>query len=150
MKFSTQLLGLNETIKRLSLLDEKLRRKHLKKAVSAGATPTLNAMRAKVAVRTGLLRASLTKKIKSYKGGAVANATIGARSIKLVDKKGKKINPARMVHLVEKGSSNQAAQPFMRPAAEQTKSESISIVAKTLADGIAAEVKLMGPGKVRG
>lgn len=149
MKVTAELVGLQDTLKRLSSLEEKLRRKHLKKAVSAGATPTLKAMRAKVPVRTGLLRASLAKKIKSYKNGVVATATIGARSIKLVDKKGRRINPARYAHLVEKGSSDVPAQPFMRPAAELTKDASIKIIAETLSKGVEAEVKAMGPGPVK-
>lgn len=60
-------------------LPRRAQKKALKQAVTAGATPIVKAVRRLVPTTSGLLKKSVTKKVKSYSGGN-AIALIGANA----------------------------------------------------------------------
>lgn len=107
---------------KLEALKRGVRNRLLRKALRAGSRPLVVAARALVPVRRKvkgsnvtpqkLLKKSLGVKIKTYKGGGIVVAVVGARSKKTQigtrvrgPHKGQPVyeNPANIAHLVEKG-----------------------------------------------
>lgn len=97
-----------------------------------------------------LLKKSIGQKVKTYKSGVVVGivgprkgfrAEIGKRV-----RKGKKSNvgdpiyadPVNYAHLVELGTKHSKAQPFLRPALEESKDEIRAIFAEEIRAGLAA------------
>lgn len=131
-------MSIGAASKKLEKIGQKILGKTLRKAVNAAASQVLKAAKSSVPVQSGLLKKSLGKKVRLYKGGTVAVALIGPRTgfKKIVviaagkgavasTKKGQKLlaqggrtytrNPARYAHLVEK------KRPFLRPAMASSK-----------------------------
>lgn len=115
-----------ELVRDLKGLSSKVERKGMRKAMTAGGKPILQATRALVPVRTGLLRQSLANKIVRMKNGTWAALT-GARRLKATKKKPKRgfkirkgvlkaaaklgidvseLSPTRYAHLVEFGHAS--------------------------------------------
>jgi hypothetical protein len=80
-----KITGLQDSLKRLTSLDAKVRKKTLREALKAGAVELRKEARALAPVSTdprlvpGLLKASMGEKIKVYRSGTVV-AIIGPRS----------------------------------------------------------------------
>jgi HK97 gp10 family phage protein len=51
---------------------------------------------------------------------------------------------SRYAHLIEYGSSRQAAQPFLRPALDEKSHEVIQVMADAMRSGIEREVRRTG------
>lgn len=137
------LTGAKELHALLGDLPEKVQRKVMRKAMSAAATPIVKAARAKAAKRYGLLKKSLSKKVKAYKSGTTV-AVIGPRSDLKAVIKGKLYRPSKIAHLIERGKINRNGtvtppSPFLRPAYEQKEVESLDVLGKTLGEGIERE-----------
>lgn len=92
-----------------------------RKAVSKAATPMLQDARAKAPILTGALRKSLTKRVRTV--GTGVSAKIGGR---------RGMPGGRYLHLVEFGSSRRSPHPFLRPAFEATKAESIRVYRQSI------------------
>ena len=74
-----ELQGMAEANKAFDKLDKKIKRKVTRKAVNAAVRPTIKAARKLAPKQTGLLRRSLTHKIKNYRKGAIFVAIAGQR-----------------------------------------------------------------------
>ena len=129
--------GMDVLIGKLGDLDKKVRKKAIKRAVRAAGAPILKAAKAKVSKRTGGLKKSLKSKIKTYGSSGTTVAIIGPdKDYLTVDEKGKKYRPAKIAHIVERGSSVAAAHPFILPAFNQEKENALNIIAAKLREDI--------------
>lgn len=122
-------------------LPDKVQRKLLRRAVTKGSTPVLRRAKQLAPRRSGLLRRSLKRKIKTYKGGVVV-AVIGPdKNVSGVVGK-RKHTPGKIAHLVEYGHGGKHPAPphaFLEPALESTKAQAVAIMEDTLRQGIISE-----------
>jgi HK97 gp10 family phage protein len=88
---------------RLAQVDRKAARKAIKAGVNEVTQAVLWDAKALVPKRTGLLRKSLGRKVKSYRGGAVITGIIGPRKGFRTMINGVFVNPVKYAHLVEYG-----------------------------------------------
>lgn len=109
MKVTAEITGLNEAIAKFEQLKRGTQNKYVRKAVRAGVGPQLKAARSAGSFRddTGVLRRSLTTKIKTY-GSGITSGVVGPRrqTIEAFSRtKGKTVkrNPNNYAHLVEFG-----------------------------------------------
>lgn len=119
----------------LNELVAKVEREGMRSAVRKAATPMLQQARANAPVRTGTLRESLKVKVKTFKRGkdSTVMAIIGP------DRKARSEagdRPVKYAHLVELGTVNAPAHPFLRPAFDSTKEQSTQIYADNLKPAI--------------
>jgi HK97 gp10 family phage protein len=122
--------GLQKLEKKLSKLPEKVAKKVVSKAVRAGAKPMLAQARANAPVKTGLTKKSIkirTMKAKWAKPGYGVHIGVSDKWFS---------GEAFYAGMVEFGTVRMAAQPFIRPAYDVTKDESVRITAKALRDGV--------------
>lgn len=121
--------------KNLGELVAKVERQGMREAARKAATPMLQAARAKAPVRTGTLKKSLAVKVKTFKRGkdSTVMAIIGPDR-NVVSEAGDK--PVKYAHLVELGTQHSAAKPFLRPAFDETKDQSIKVYADSLKPAI--------------
>lgn len=148
--------GLEEVLKALDAVDKKIRRKAIRQAVGAAGKIVLAAAKQKVPKNSGLLRKSLGRKVKVYRGSGVAVAIVGPRAgfRQQVSRDGRRpvlSDPAKYAHLVEGGVGahgyktragshpGAAAHPFLRPALEDNKVAIYGAMAEILA-GVLAEM----------
>lgn len=149
---SIQIHGLKDMIKRIDSLPEKLKKSGEKAALRAGGVPIRKAAKqfAKSSKETGLLIKSIGLNVKTVKG--VTSARIGPRkgfegpSKQVRDRKTGKIktvtpNPIYYSHLVEFGTRNATAKPFIRPAVDQAKGEVLDAMAKGLEKHLIRKMK---------
>lgn len=109
----------------------------LAEAVRAAAKPMLAAAKTKVKKRSGLLHSAL--KIKVTKKGRGRDrrvyGIVGPDSnVAGTDNKGRVTKPIKYAHILEFGNKNksQKAQPYMRPAFDETKEQAVAIFAATV------------------
>lgn len=128
-----KIVGLDRFRKSLLALEKKIRNKVTKAGVKAALKPVIQAVKQEVPADTGSLKKSIGEKSKSYRGGTVQTAMVGARVgfkreiIRTVSKRGKqKIktkrtklgatkrrevrDPAKYLHLAEGGRKAVKAQ----------------------------------------
>ena len=134
--------GLEELRDKLLKLKRVTGRKVVRKALNEASKPILRTAKAKVPVDTGLLRKSLGRKQKSYRGGRsvviIGPRTGFKREVTVAGKKQVR-NPAKYSHLVEFGTRRTAAKPFLRPAFDELLHQTVAAITNTIADGIEAE-----------
>lgn len=104
-------------------LPKRVATKGLRQAMTAAATPTVKATRADTPKQSGLLKKSITKKVKTYKGGERVVAVIGANVNVDGEWQGQKRVPAHYFALVEQGTSHATGRHMMQQAYDQTKDE---------------------------
>ncbi len=124
-----KLEGLDRALALLRELPKKLAKKTLRAGVNQATKLLLSEAKSRVPPSTGLLRKSLGRKVKVYKGAVVG--IVGPRKGFKIQvgvrmrgpNKGTPVymDPVRYAHLVENGTSHSAAKPFLRPAFEATK-----------------------------
>lgn len=127
----------------LKTLGDKVQKKVLRGAVTAGARPIQRAAKSKARKQSGLLKKSLGTKVRANKNGTVT-ARIGPRTNIEGTYKGRKRRPARYAHLVEKGfidakGNFHPPKPYLGPAADEQAGAAINATATKLAEGIARE-----------
>ena len=115
MSVRIEMTGVKELVAELDKLDRKMRRKGIRRAVTAAARPLRAAYRARVPVKHGALRKAIDVKVKSYRGGSRIIAIVGARSdyeITVTDRFGnaRRIVPNKYAHLIEFGSKAHTAR----------------------------------------
>lgn len=113
-----------QVIKNLDRLKTSIQRKALKKAIAKGLVPIRNIARQNAPVDEGLLKKSIKAKVTRMISGKVYVDP------KIVNEKGDK--PAKYAHLVEMGTKNMNARPFMRPAVDIGKGQAMAIIQSTL------------------
>lgn len=141
-------------VKGLRELREKMRQLSTKVATKVAVSATGAAARvikkkavtnitSNPSIDTGSLRASvITKKVPKSQAQVTSEHIVTVRGRgKPYNKKGQKINRAPHAHLVEFGTVNMPAEPFLRPAFDNGKTEALNAMVDRLATGIAKASK---------
>lgn len=175
MSFTIQgkLSGLDDAMKALSGLNQSVRNKILRKALDKASQPILKAAKERAPRETGLLRKSMGRRVIAYRSTGTVVVVIGPRSKPSFRKevKIKKVfrqirgatrmirnprseamtmvrNPVKYAHLVELGTKNRPAKPFLRPAFQAMRSQATVTAARLIMDGIEKEAaRLAARGK---
>ena len=129
------LTGDKKLSRKLERLPNRIMRKVVRQAVSAGLTPLNKEAKRQAPKDSGTLKKSIGKKIKTYKNDGVVWGGVGARSGFRVVIDGKPRDPRRYIHLVE------ALTGFMRRSFDLTRRQVLSIFGKKLGSGIEREAK---------
>lgn len=144
--------GFRELRSKIAKLDGRLQKKVYGAAVRAGGKVLVDAAKAKVPVRTGSVRKSLTHRANSkpskglfgvkvtIKGGLKASPRVAHRK----GNKGKPYFPdavERYYRFQELGTKHHPAKPFLKPAIEGKAREVLNVVKETLAAGLEREAK---------
>ena len=149
-----QLEGVDALKRQFDALANKLRKKHLKRAMNAASKDVLWAVRARTPKRSKLLYRSLGRKVKVYPSGnvvAIVGARQGFRQPVGVRKRGKKAgetiyaNPTKYLHLVELGTSRSEARHMLKDALDSKKAEIQGLIADAV-DAAVAEALSKGGG----
>lgn len=146
-----QVAGLRELGLALKGLGNELGGKIARGATAAAARVVKKAAVSNIerspSVRTGSLRdAVIVKKLPASEANGLTSAhivTVRGRG-KPYNKKGVKIDRAPHGHLVEFGTVNMPAEPYMRPAFDQKKGDALNEMADTLRTGIDRAAKKVG------
>lgn len=146
-----EIRGLKELEEKLRKLPDKMAKRVYRQAMSKALTPLVKLMKAYAPKRTGALRRSITKNIK----------TMGARGLIIGmagPAKGKKIGgsrPSRYAHLVEFGTAphyqeklkkmhpGSAPRPFIRRAYQ----EAAPLMSKIFIEQVQTKLDLIAGGK---
>lgn len=149
MSSGMTLKGDKELARLLNGIGEKVARKALRSAVSAGATPVVKAAKQKAAKRSGLLKRSLGKKVVANRHRQSATAIVGARKSVTGTVNGKPYKPSRIAHLVEKphiGPDGQyvPGRPFLNPALAETREASVGAMKNKLREVVEREASKGG------
>lgn len=156
-KVKFQIEGLKELQHALRELPKRVAKKVTRRAMAEGAKPVVKEAQLLVPLlkepvphrKRGTIRKNIRYKVRAYKGGNQVDATIWVKSIgdkKITDFKAKTGKPARenpddpfYWWFVEFGTRKMAARPFLRPAFEHKKDESLTKILETLDEGIKEE-----------
>lgn len=103
VKFRIDSQAIKALANRLAQVDRKIARKALQDGINEATKDVLASAKSLVPRRSGQLRKSLGRKVKSYRGGAVVVGIVGPRKGFRVEYRGKMIDPAKYAHLVEYG-----------------------------------------------
>lgn len=106
--------GFKELDDDFKLLSNAEKRQVSRKAVRAGAVVFRDAVRAKVPVRSGVLKRSIS--VDTVRGSATAGVKFKKVLVKKKGKKGKHKSTPFYWYFLEHGTSKMSAQPFVRPA----------------------------------
>ena len=131
--------GFENLSKTFDELSAKLQRAALRKTVSKAARPVRKEMKRLVPKDTRATQKGIGISV-SVKSAGNVEASIGVR-------RKAKGRPASTVHLIEKGTIHQPAQPFMRPALDNKKGEVVKIFTSELGGEIA---KVAAKSRARG
>jgi HK97 gp10 family phage protein len=124
---SYKILGLDEIRRSLEKLAPDLQRRAYRSALTSGARVIAkNAKRKLGKGESGLLKKSIGIKYLPATAKSQAMGIIGPRRGMGGVYKGQKRNPTRYAHLVENGTRNAPAKPFIRPAIVESSSEVFS------------------------
>jgi len=121
-----ELTGDKALMRKLETLASTTQRAAVRPAANYAWTPVNKAAKRKAPVDTGALKKSIGKKAKTYGGSGVVWVGVGARvgeEYVKTDDRGYKRKPWKYLHIVEWGSADQQAQPFLRPAFDENKDE---------------------------
>ena len=140
-----EIKGAKELQKKLAELSKQGAKRAARKAVNAGTTVLLKAIRANTPVDTGDLKQALTKKITKSRGGY--NGIVGADK-NFVGANGEL--PSHYDHLVEGGHKTEDGgtvppRPFIRSGFDQSQRQALDTYSSKLATEIEAEA-LKGNG----
>lgn len=158
-----ELVGLKEALKALDGLSRTVRNKALRPAMTEASKLVQGAARALVPVgETGMLKKSLDRKVKTYRGSGVVVGIVGPRTGLAGARKGGKrltafgrkiaalgVNPGKYAHLVEGGhrmvghrpglvaAGAVRPRPFLRPAFERSREQAVAVIARRIAAELA-------------
>lgn len=139
--------GAADVMRAFAELSTGAQRRVARPAVREASTPVLRAIRKnaprKKDPRTGQLRKSITRRLKTYKHSGAVIAIIGPRRKFITqDKYGRKVNPTKYAHLVEFGTAAHRVgnrmhpgakpKPFMRPGWESSSATAMATMHRRL------------------
>ena len=125
--FDVEIQGLAELDHALQQLAWPAARRALRKGMRAGANVVRNEARTKAPKRTGNLKRKIRTRERSEEGGNMRFSVEIPRS-------------AFYGRFIEYGTSQMAAKPFLRPAAENKTEEAVEMMRSALAEAIALEM----------
>ena len=155
----TTIKGEKELIAKLKKLGSKTAAKRvLRRAASAAITPLRRSVKSKVPVDTGHLKKAIKSKVSMRGFGVWAGVGVDAdyavrasdgtkltrdeQKARLGQRKSKRekiIKPANYDHLVEFGTEDAPARPFLRPGYDAAKGQMRKTYQEKVADGLARE-----------
>lgn len=131
---SVRIEGLSELAKKLQAMGVDMTNVTSRKATGVAAGIVEKAAQQRVPVKTGLLRSQIiTKRIPAGQAKSLGATSIHVVTVRQGTKKRKgkqDRGSAPHAHLVEHGTAHSAAQPFLRPALD----ESVGAAATAMAD----------------
>jgi HK97 gp10 family phage protein len=144
MSASFEITGLKELQKRLATLPDRVQRKAMRPAVSAGATMIVRAQKSKAPRESGLLKKSIGKKIVTNKKTQSVTAVIGPRKSVTGEYKGKLRKPSRYAHLADKGFIDESGEHhpgngFVTTSLDEAGGQALNAMTSKLGDGIEKE-----------
>lgn len=136
--FDISVTGGEALAKKFKLLDIKMQKLLLRKALPAAAEPIAVAASAKAPVDTGALSASIhVTKPKATRGGLKVTIATGTREELGIPADATGFYPmAQETGWVDKGGNQHAAQPFLRPALHENEDRAKSIVGRVIASNM--------------
>ncbi len=118
-------------------------RRIIRPAVTQALAPINKAAKRKAPVETGLLKKSIGKKVAVVRRTGDIWGGVGIRKgfkqEVTVDGKTEMRNPINYAHLVEFGTKNQPAKPFLRPALDEKRPEAMRILARVVKERLHKE-----------
>lgn len=142
MTIQIDLTGLKEILAKLDGLAKPGKvRMIYRKVLNAITKPVLKTAKSLVPERTGQLRKSLGRKVRTYPGSGVTVGVVGPRFGFKIEINGKSINPVHYAHLQENGTKFHAPQPFLRPAWDAHKAAMPATAARIVEEEIAKLVR---------
>jgi HK97 gp10 family phage protein len=166
VKFRIESAAVAELADKLAQMDRKAARVALKKGVNEATKIVLWDAKARTPRRSGQLRKSLGRLVKTYRGGAIVAGIVGPRKGFRVQWRGKYIDPVKYAHLVEFGRKEVVAgvgrggkktgkrllsdgttvfgprvravppRPFLRPAWDENKGRVVQVIIDALRKGL--------------
>lgn len=135
--------GVDDLLKTLKELPTRIERRVLRKAINFATTPVLRKAKSGIPVRTGKLKRAFGRlPAGELPRGLKRLRRKGNVFVVLQPRKGfedSKGNPIKYAHLVEFGTNDAAAHPFLRPALTSSRFEFIKRLRQKLQEGIAKE-----------
>jgi len=134
-------------------LPKRVIEKGLKSAVTLGSTPIVRAARRNVPQESGLLKKSITKKVKLYRASETAAAIVGADTKDVGEYRGNLRKPSKYIAIVEGGArphvykTRKGQHPgfegkhFLRQAEESEKDRALTIAQNRLIEVIENEAE---------
>ena len=113
---SMKLSGVQDIKRKLKKLGDRTQRKVVRNATSAAATVIVKEARRLAPKRSGLLKKSIIRVVRTYKRSGIIWAGVGIDKNAQGTADGRKARPVNYAHLVEFGTSHSARKPFLRPA----------------------------------
>ncbi len=137
---SVRLIGDKRLTRTLRRLPGKLQRKILRPALRAAASPIAKAAKRKAPKRSGQLKRSIgvrvvPQRLHRISGGLVVD--VGPRPGFTTIINGQRHDPQKIAHLVEGGTENTKAQPFLRPAFDENVGKAKKIIVQRVRKGLA-------------
>jgi HK97 gp10 family phage protein len=134
--------GLRELQQSLTQLPANIAKNVLRGAVNAGASVIRKDAQARAPVDTGMLKRALyQKQIRELSSAVQQTFFVGVRQGRSAKKTKKGVINAWYAKFIEFGTSKMAARPFMRPAFEAKKQESVTAIKDYLEKRIPEEVE---------
>jgi HK97 gp10 family phage protein len=140
----------SDPVKVADNLKTSLKKRGMKRAVKQAVQPVLAAVKseAQTVQRYGFLQKSIGLKVVAYPNGAAG--IVGPRSKSSYTKgsytrgkrkgEGRKFQPSKYAHLVEKGTKRSRARPFLQPALDRTKAGYMATVGTLIQQEIDKEL----------
>lgn len=126
---SVEIKGLKEIIDKLNTLPPKLENKVVRSAVRKGTNKLRDSARDKVAVDTGNLKKSIVT-MGYRESGKIAF------KVAVIRRKAKSAKSPYYAHFVEFGTSKMPAQPYMRPALDESEEEVLQTTVDYIKKGL--------------
>lgn len=114
--FYLNLSNFGQTVTKLKEFRGSVQRRINASATNYAATPMLASAKQKAPVKTGTLKRSLIKVTRKYHHAGVVMTLVGVDKDAEAIVNGRLLRPVKYAHLVERGTRDTAAKPFMRPA----------------------------------
>lgn len=130
-----ELIGDVKLIRKFKAMPAKFVKKYGRRALTKAGRRIVKVAKTRVPKRTGQLKKSLGQKGKTYKDTVVV--IVGPRTgYAITDETGKRHDPAKIAHLVERGTAKAPAHPFLRPAYDETEAETKALIASEIRTAI--------------
>ena len=141
MQIQGKIEGIEQLVRNLNSLGSTKARAVSRRALTSASSEPLKVAKKNAPKQTGLLKKSLGKKVKTYRGTGTTYVAIGPRQGFKDPATGR--DPVKYAHLVELGTVRAQAKPYLRPALLQTQLSVVENYRRKTWDGIRREVERM-------
>lgn len=145
MTVTSKVIGAAEIEALLKQLPDKVARKVVGQSLRRGGTSLVKRAKANLesnqSVDSGLLKSKIG--VRQSKGKAAVGILKGSQTVTRKGRKPERATPTRYAHLIEFGTKNIPAKPFLRPALDEGGSEAIKIIGEAMGKGVMKEATIM-------